>query len=127
LDTLDNQIDISTGTVKLRAVFANRDGDLFPNQFVNARLLVDTRHDVLLVPTAALRYGMPGTYVYRVRGDDTVVVQVIAAGASYNGRTMVLAGLALGDRVVVDGIDRLSDGARVEIRPSSLRGTAGPS
>jgi membrane fusion protein, multidrug efflux system len=127
LDTLDNQIDISTGTVKLRAVFANRDGDLFPNQFVNARLLVDTRHDVLLVPTAALRYGMPGTYVYRVRGDDTVVVQVIAAGASYNGRTMVLAGLALGDRVVVDGIDRLSDGARVAIRPSSLRGTAGPS
>jgi multidrug efflux system membrane fusion protein len=127
LDTLDNQIDISTGTVKLRAVFANRDGDLFPNQFVNARLLVDTRHDVLLVPTAALRYGMPGTYVYRVRGDDTVVVQVIAAGASYNGRTMVLAGLSLGDRVVVDGIDRLSDGARVAIRPSSLRGTAGPS
>src|SRR5882757_8767775 len=124
LDTLDNQIDTSTGTVKLRAVFANRDGDLFPNQFVNTRLLVDTQHDVLLVPTAAIRYGMPGAYVYRVRGDDTVTVQVIAAGASHEGRTMVLEGLSSGDRVVVDGIDRLGDGIRVAIRPSTLRGAA---
>src|SRR6202022_405808 len=93
LDTLDNQIDTSTGTVKLRAVFANRDGDLFPNQFVNTRLLVDTQHDVLLVPTAAIRYGMPGPYVYRVRGDDTVAVQGITAGASHDRRTLVLAGL----------------------------------
>jgi membrane fusion protein, multidrug efflux system len=124
LDTLDNQIDISTGTVKLRAVFANRDGDLFPNEFVNTRLLVDTQHDVLLVPTAAIRYGMPGAYVYRVRGDNTVAVRVIAPGASHDGRTAVLKGLSLGDRVVVDGIDRLSDGIRVAIRPSTLRDAA---
>jgi membrane fusion protein, multidrug efflux system len=125
LDTLDNQIDTSTGTVKLRAVFANRDGDLFPNEFVNTRLLVDTQHDVLLVPTAAVRYGMPGAYVYRVRGDNTVALQVIAAGASHDGRTLVREGLSSGDRVVVDGIDRLSDDIRVAIRPSTLLGAAG--
>jgi multidrug efflux system membrane fusion protein len=124
LNTLDNQIDTSTGTVKLRAVFPNRDGDLFPNQFVNTRLLVDTHHDALLVPTTAIRYGTPGPYVYRVRGDDTVAVQVIAAHASHDGRTMVLEGLSAGDRVVVDGIDRLSDGIRVAIRPSTLRSAA---
>jgi multidrug efflux system membrane fusion protein len=125
LDTLDNQIDTSTGTVKLRAVFANRDSDLFPNEFVNTRLLVDTQHDVLLVPTAAVRYGMPGAYVYRVSRDNTVALQVIAAGASHDGRTMVREGLSPGDRVVVDGIDRLSDGIRVAIRPSTLLGAAG--
>ena len=121
LDTLDNQIDTSTGTVKLRAVFANRDGVLFPNEFVNARLLVETQHDVLLVPTTAIRYGTPGSYVYRLRGDDTVAIQAVALGAAYDGRTIVLEGLSLGDRVVIDGIDRLSDGIRVVIRPSTLR------
>jgi multidrug efflux system membrane fusion protein len=125
LDTIDNQIDMSTGTVKLRAVFANRDGDLFPNQFVNVRLLVDTRHDVLLVPTAAIRYGLPGPYVYLVRADDTVSVQAITVGASRNSRTMVTAGLSSGDRVVVDGVDRLNDGIRVAIRTSTLQGSAG--
>jgi membrane fusion protein, multidrug efflux system len=126
LDTLDNQIDTSTGTVKLRAVFANRDGDLFPNQFVNTRLLVDTRQDVLLVPTGAIRYGMPGSYVYRVRGDDTVAIQVVAVDASHDGRTVVREGLSSGDRVVVDGIDRLSDGVRVAIRPSTLEAADKP-
>jgi multidrug efflux system membrane fusion protein len=126
LDTLDNQIDTATGTVKLRAVFANRDGDLFPNQFVNTRLLVDTRQDVLLVPTGAIRYGMPGSYVYRVRGDDTVAIQVVAVDASHDGRTVVREGLSSGDRVVVDGIDRLSDGIRVAIRPSTLEAADKP-
>jgi membrane fusion protein, multidrug efflux system len=124
LDTIDNQIDTTTGTVKLRAVFANRDGSLFPNQFVNTRLLVETQHDVLLVPTAAIRFGLPGPYVYRVRSDDTVAVQGITAGASHDGRTRVLAGLSSGDRVVVDGIDRLNDGIRVAIRPDTVRGVA---
>jgi multidrug efflux system membrane fusion protein len=126
LDTLDNQIDTATGTVKLRAVFANRDGDLFPNQFVNTRLLVDTRQDVLLVPTGAIRYGMPGSYVYRVRRDDTVAIQVVAVDASHDGRTVVREGLSSGDRVVVDGIDRLSDGIRVAIRPSTLEAADKP-
>jgi multidrug efflux system membrane fusion protein len=80
---------------------------------------------VLLVPTAAVRYGMPGAYVYRVRGDNTVALQVIAAGTSHDGRTMVREGLSSGDRVVVDGIDRLSDDIRVAIRPSTLLGAAG--
>jgi membrane fusion protein, multidrug efflux system len=125
LDTIDNQIDTSTGTVKLRAVFANRDGDLFPNQFVNMRLLVDTQHDVLLVPTAAIRYGLPGPYVYVVRADDTVAVRAITVGASRNSRTMVTTGLSSGDRVVVDGVDRLDDGIRVAVRASTLQGLAG--
>jgi multidrug efflux system membrane fusion protein len=125
LDTIDNQIDTSTGTVKLRAVFANQDGDLFPNQFVNMRLLVDTQHDVLLVPTASIRYGLPGPYVYVVRADDTVAVQGITVGASYDGRTMVTAGLSSGDRVVVDGVDRLNDGIKVAIQASTPQVSAG--
>jgi multidrug efflux system membrane fusion protein len=119
LDTVDNQIDTSTGTVKLRAIFDNRSGDLFPNQFVNVHLLVDTRHDALLIPTAAIRHGQPGAYVYLVRADDTVVVQAISAGATYGGQASVLSGLSSGDRVVVDGIDRLHDGMRVAIEPGS--------
>jgi multidrug efflux system membrane fusion protein len=124
LDTIDNQVDASTGTVKLRAVFANADSELFPNQFVNMSLLVDTRHDVLLVPTAAIRYGMSGPYVYRLHGDDTVAVQRVSAGPAHDGRTLVLTGLSAGDRVVVDGIDRLNDSVKVSIRPGTLRGFA---
>jgi multidrug efflux system membrane fusion protein len=119
LDTVDNQIDTSTGTVKLRAIFDNRGGDLFPNQFVNVHLLVDTRHDALLIPTAAIRHGQPGAYVYLVRADDTVVVQAISVGATYGGQTSALSGLTSGDRVVVDGIDRLNDGMRVAVLPGS--------
>jgi multidrug efflux system membrane fusion protein len=115
LETIDNQVDTSTGTVKLRALFSNRDSALFPNQFVNAHILVDTLHDVLTVPTAAIRRGMPGTYVYLVKADDTVAMSVITTGAANDGRTMVLSGLSPGDRVVVDGIDRLNDGMKVSI------------
>lgn len=115
LETVDNQIDTTTGTVKLRAVFQNEDDALFPNQFVNARLTVDTVRDVPIVPTAAILRGTPGTYVYALDGDAKVVVRPVRLGESDGPRTAVLSGLAVGDRVVVDGTDRLRDGAVVRI------------
>jgi multidrug efflux system membrane fusion protein len=119
LETVDNQIDTSTGTVKLRATFANSDVGLFPNQFVNVHVQVDTLHNVLTVPTAAVRRGLPGAYVYLVEADDNVAVRVIATGVANDGRTMVLSGLSPGDRVVVDGLDRLTDGTKVSIAPAA--------
>ncbi|MUZ75393.1 MdtA/MuxA family multidrug efflux RND transporter periplasmic adaptor subunit [Agrobacterium vitis] len=115
LDTLDNQIDTTTGTVKLRAAFDNQDGSLFPNQFVNAGMLVDTLSSVITVPVAAVQTGTPGTYVYLVNAGSTVSLRKVAAGASANGRIAILSGLEEGDRVVVDGVDHLVDGARVSI------------
>ena len=101
--------------MKLRALFQNDDDALFPNQFVNAKLTVDTVADVPIVPTAAILRGTPGTYVYLLDGDDKVVVRPIKLGESDGPRTAVVSGLAVGDRVVVDGTDRLRDGAPVRI------------
>lgn len=115
LDTVDNQIDTSTGTVKLRALFQNEDDALFPNQFVNAKLTVDTVSDVPIVPTAAILRGTPGTYVYLLEGDNKVVVRPIKLGESDGPRTAIVSGLKVGDRVVVDGTDRLRDGAPVRV------------
>jgi multidrug efflux system membrane fusion protein len=115
LSTIDNQIDTTTGTVKLRAGFDNPDETLFPNQFVNARLLVDTLHDVVTLPTAAVQHGAPGAFVYLVGADDTVSVRPIETGASDNGMIAVQKGLQPGDRVVIDGTDRLRDGAHVTV------------
>lgn len=115
LDTVDNQIDTTTGTVKLRALFQNEDESLFPNQFVNAKLTVDTVRDAPIVPTAAILRGTPGTYVYLLEGDDKVVVRPIKLGEADGARTAVTSGLAVGDRVVVDGTDRLRDGASVRV------------
>ncbi|WP_395666010.1 efflux RND transporter periplasmic adaptor subunit [Methylocella sp.] len=113
LSTLDNRIDATTGTVKLRALFPNPDGRLFPNQFVNAQLLVDTQKDAVLAPTTAIQRGAPGTYVYLIAPDDKVSVRPVKLGAQADGRVVVSEGLAPGDRVVVDGVDRLRDGAEV--------------
>jgi multidrug efflux system membrane fusion protein len=115
LDTVDNQIDTTTGTVKLRALFPNADDILFPNQFVNIRLLLDTLRDAILVPASAVQTGTPGTFVYLVNPNNTVSVRKIQTGASADGRVAVLSGLAVGDSVVVDGIDHLSDGAAITI------------
>ncbi|MGF6229602.1 multidrug efflux system membrane fusion protein [Inquilinus ginsengisoli] len=115
LSTLDNQIDTTTGTVKLRAGFDNADETLFPNQFVNARLLVETRQDVVTVPVAAVQHGAPGAFVYLVGAGDTVAVRPIKTGASDGGMVAVENGLQPGDRVVVDGTDRLRDGAHVTV------------
>jgi multidrug efflux system membrane fusion protein len=115
LQTVDNQIDVTTGTVKLRADFDNADEALFPNQFVNVRLLVRTLSDVPVVSDAAIQHGAPGTYVYVVNSDDTVSVRTIKTGASDASVTRIVSGLKLGDKVVVDGVDRLKEGAKVSI------------
>ncbi len=116
LMTFDNQIDTSTGTVKLRAEFANEAENLFPNQFVNIRLLVDTLHDVTVIPTSGVQRGAPGTFVYLVNPDNTVSIRTIELGPANGERQSVRSGLARGDRVVVDGADKLRDGAKIIVR-----------
>jgi multidrug efflux system membrane fusion protein len=123
LDTVDNQIDVTTGTVKLRALFPNKDDKLFPNQFVNAKLLVDTVTNAPIVPASAVLRGVPGTFVYLLGDDSKVTVRPITIGESDGVRTVVTAGLKAGDKVVVDGTDRLRDGAEVRV---TGRGAGGP-
>lgn len=114
LTTLDNQIDTTTGTLKLKAEFANADGVLFPNQFVNVRLRVDTIRGATVIPSAAIQRGSPGTYVYVVQAGDTVALRPVSLGPADGQRTVVREGVAVGERVVIDGVDNLRDGARVE-------------
>jgi multidrug efflux system membrane fusion protein len=115
LDTLDNQIDTTTGTVKLRAQFDNKEGGLYPNQFVNARLLVRTLAKTVRVPTSAVQRGEPGTFVYVIKPDNTVSVVPVTLGPTDGAFAAVTKGLAVGDRVVTDGTDRLRDGAAVTV------------
>ncbi len=115
LETLDNQIDVTTGTLKLKAKFENADDALFPNQFVNVRLHVLTRKDVTAIPTAAVQQGSVGAFVFLVQQDDTIVVRPVKLGAINNGMVAVNEGLQPGDRVVTEGTDRLRAGAKVEI------------
>jgi membrane fusion protein, multidrug efflux system len=116
---LDSQIDTTTGTVKVRAQFDNADFALFPNQFVNAQLLVKTLHGITVVPTAAIQRGAPGTYVYLVNADNTVSVRQVKVGPTDGPTAEVISGLSVGDRVVVDGTDRLRDGTHVIIPGAS--------
>ncbi len=101
--------------MKVRAEFDNADNALFPNQFVNAHLLLNTLHDVVEVPTAAIQRGAPGTYVYVINSDNTVSVRPIKIGPIDGPMAAVSSGLSAGERVVVDGTDRLRDGMRVTI------------
>jgi multidrug efflux system membrane fusion protein len=126
---LDSQIDPTTGTVKLRAYFDNLDDKLFPNQFVNARLLIKSLRGAVTVPSSAVQHGAPGTYVYVVGADDTVSARAIELGPLDGAMFAVNAGLSPGDRVVVDGADRLRDGAKVLVSAadgSNSGGTARP-
>jgi multidrug efflux system membrane fusion protein len=120
--TLDNQIDSTTGTVKLRAQFDNADGALFPNQFVNVQLLQEVLPNQVIVPNAAVRRGAPNgvvsNFVYVVKVDDTVEVRPITLGVVDGERAAVSAGLATGERVVTEGGDRLRGGAKVTLPPS---------
>ncbi|WP_296336903.1 MdtA/MuxA family multidrug efflux RND transporter periplasmic adaptor subunit [Reyranella sp.] len=125
LDTTDNLIDVTTGTVKLRAIFENKDESLFPNQFVNVRLLVDTVKDATIVPVAAIQRGQPGIFVYLVKADDTVEIRVVELGATDGERVAVTKGLQVGDQVVIDGTDRLREGARIRKPSAGPRGTSG--
>ena len=113
---LDNQVDTTTGMVKLRAQFDNQDEALFPNQFVNIRLLVDTQKDVTGMPTAGIQRGVPGTFVYLVNADNTVAVRKVALGTTDGDRVEVRSGLSPGDRIVIDGADKLRDGAPINVR-----------
>jgi membrane fusion protein, multidrug efflux system len=114
--TADNQIDPTTGTVKLKATFDNKDSRLFPNQFVNARLLIDTRKGVLIIPSSALQRGPQGAYVYAVKPDRTATVRQVVVEQVQGGEASIRSGLSAGDLVVVDGAERLREGAKVEVR-----------
>jgi membrane fusion protein, multidrug efflux system len=116
LQTFDSQIDQTTGTIKLRAQFTNDTRALYPNQFVNIRLLLDTHKDVTTISTAGVQRGVPGTFVYLVNADSTVSVRSIQLGATEGDRVEVLSGLTPGDRIVIDGADKLRDGAKINVR-----------
>lgn len=114
--TVDNSIDASTGTVRFKAEFPNEDDSLFPNQFVNARLLVDIRHGVVTVPAAAIQHSPLSSFVYVVNSDQTVAMRNVVPGAVEGDDASVDSGLQAGEIVVVDGVDKLQQGTRVEAR-----------
>jgi multidrug efflux system membrane fusion protein len=124
LYAISNQMTTSTGTVTLRATFPNDDEALFPSEFVNVQMLVDTLQRAVLVPTPAVLSGAPGNYVYLVNADHTVSVRKVKLGPSDGANTAILSGLAAGDAVVVDGSDRLNDGATISIAGEKSAATA---
>lgn len=113
IESVDNVVDPTTSTVKFKAIYDNRDGALLPNQFVNSRVTVERLDDQVIIPTTALQHGTPGAYVYRVNDDTSVSVRVVVPGAQNGDRLAIVNGLAAGDRVVVDGTDKLHDGSKV--------------
>ncbi len=130
LTTLDNQIDPTTGTVKLRATFDNRDNSLFPNQFTNVRLLVEQKYGVTLVPTAVIQRNSQMAYVYLVKPDSTVTIRAISVGTTEGDETEVTSGIAPGDVLVMTGVDRLQEGSKVvvhfgEAAPGPASGPSG--
>jgi multidrug efflux system membrane fusion protein len=126
LSAVDTVVDPTTGSVKLRALFDNKDSKLFPNQFVNARLLVDTLHNQTVIPVAAIQRGADGSFVFVVTPDKTVTQRTVKTGVQDGNNIQILSGIKAGDTVVVDGADRLRDGADVEI-PNSNAKIAAPS
>jgi multidrug efflux system membrane fusion protein len=114
--TIDNQIDPNTGTVRLKAIFPNEKNELFPNQFVNAHLLVEVRRGATVVPAAAIQRGPQGTFIYVVRADRTAAVRPLTVDEVQEGEASIKEGLSPGELVVVDGADRLREGSRVELR-----------
>jgi len=118
LATTDNQVDVSTGTVKLRAQFPNPQGQLFPNQFVNVRMIVYTLKNAVAVPTAAIqRSSTQGTIVYVVQDDSTIAVRPVKTGPAEGEFTSIESGVKAGERVVTDGVDRIREGMKVEVAP----------
>jgi multidrug efflux system membrane fusion protein len=117
--TIDNQIDTTTGTYKLKAVFGNEKDTLFPNQFVNVHLLVDTKHNVTIVPATAIARGPQGTYVYLTQKDSRVKIQPVTVTLNSGNSVAIGQGLRAGETVVIDGQDKLQDGSRIEARTPS--------
>ena len=116
--TFDNEIDTTTGTIKLKAVFPNADNALFPNQFVNARLLVSTQHGVILIPSVAIQRNAQDSFVYVVKPDQTVAMQTVTAGTT-DGSITAVDGIKAGDVIAVDGFDKLQNGVKVTVRGST--------
>lgn len=125
--TVDNQIDQTTGTSRLKAVFPNRDYALFPNQFVNARLWLDTEKNVTIVPAVAIQRGPTGTFVYLVQSDNAVTMRQVRIGMSQGDDVSIEDGLQPGDTVVVDGAEKLMDGMKVTVARGSNGGKRGQS
>jgi membrane fusion protein, multidrug efflux system len=115
LASADNQVDVATGTLKLKAQFDNKDAALFPNQFVNVRMKIDTLRDVIIVPSSAVQRGSQGLFVYVVQEDKTVAPKPVKLGPTQGTRQAILEGVAAGELVVTDGMDRLRPGASVEV------------
>lgn len=115
--TIDNQIDTTTGTYRLKAVFNNEKNILFPNQFVNIHLLVDTKHNLTIVPSPAIQRGPQGSYVYLAQNDNTVKIQPVTISLTSGNDVGISAGLNAGDSVVVNGQDKLQDGTKIEAHP----------
>ncbi len=113
---IDNQVDPNTGTVKLKALFSNKANELFPNQFVNIRLLVDTKRNATIVPAAAIQQGPQDNYVYVVKPDHTVTVQTVATGPSEGDNVSIDKGVSPGDIVVIEGADKLKEGSKVDLQ-----------
>ncbi|RPH25570.1 MdtA/MuxA family multidrug efflux RND transporter periplasmic adaptor subunit [Buttiauxella warmboldiae] len=126
--SLDNQIDVTTGTIKLKARFNNEDDALFPNQFVNARMLVDTQQNAVVVPAAAVQMGNEGHFVWVLNSEDKVSKHLVTTGIQDSQKVVITAGLSAGERVITDGIDRLTEGAKVEVveAQSAASGEAKP-
>jgi multidrug efflux system membrane fusion protein len=120
--TIDNQIDLTTGTYKLKSIFNNTDNSLFPNQFVNIHLLVDTMHNLTIVPAAAIQRGPQGAYVYAVGNDNIVKIRNVTVALTTGNRIGLSEGLNGGDVVVIDGQDKLQDGTKVVPNPSGAGG-----
>ena len=116
--TFDNEIDTTTGTIKLKAVFPNQDNALFPNQFVNARLLVNTQHGVTLIPTVAIQRNAQDSFVYVLKPDQTVAMQTVSVGTT-DGNVTAVEGINAGDVIAVDGFDKLQNGVKVAVRGNS--------
>jgi membrane fusion protein, multidrug efflux system len=125
--TIDNQVDPTTGTVKLKAVFPNADNRLFPSQFVNVRLRLDVKHGAVVIPAAAVQRTTRGTFVYVVTQAQKVAARNVTVGVPDGDDVAIEAGLKLGERVVVDGADRLRDGATVTERVEGAGTTGGTS
>jgi len=123
--TVDNQIDQTTGTSRLKAVFENQDNALFPNQFVNVRLLLDVRKDAVIVPVAAIQRGPQGTFVYVVKADQTVEVRQVSLGPGTGSDASIESGLKPDETVVVDGVDKLRAGSAVQVKSSDTNTPAG--
>jgi membrane fusion protein, multidrug efflux system len=126
LVAVDNQIDSTTGTVRLKALFPNEDHGLFPNQFVNVRMLTEVQEGVTLIPNAAIQLNAQARYVFVVKADSTVERRTVTVGKTEGERTAIVDGLAVGEVVVTEGLDRLSEGAKVTTRSLPPAGPAGP-